>query len=81
MSLSKRQEAYLTKIVDLVGKVRAEAEKAARASKLKKRPRRTSAEAQKLRKSILAELGRGVSAAALAEKHGVSLPYIYMMKR
>ena len=35
----------------------------------------------KMRHDILAARAKGVSAARLAEKHGVSTAYIYMVKR
>jgi len=46
----------------------------------KVRRRRSSAEAEKMRADILSKRAKGVSAAALAEKYGVSTAYIYMIK-
>ena len=45
-----------------------------------KRRRRSAAEAEKMRADILAKRSKGVSAAKLAEKYGVSTAYIYMIK-
>lgn len=80
MSLSKRQDAYLNKISELVEKVRAEAGRA-NSAKGKTRVRRTREDAEKMRKAILTARAKGVSAAALAEKYGVSTAYIYMIKK
>lgn len=80
MSMSKRQDAYLNKIVMLVEKVRAEAAKANGSAKRKTRTRRTAADAAKIRKDILSARAKGVAATKLAEKYGVSTAYIYMIK-
>lgn len=80
MSLSKRQDAYLKKIVGLVEKVRAEAEKASNLN-VKVRTRRSRRDTEKMRKAVLAARAKGVSAAELAEKYGVSTAYIYMIKK
>ena len=44
-----------------------------------KRKRRTGAELAKFRQMLKAERTKGVSAAALAKKHKVSLAYIYQL--
>lgn len=78
MSLSARQQKQLDQIVKLVEKVRASA--SADTAGRSVRSRRTSAEAEKMKKDILAARAKGVSAAKLAEKYGVSVAYIYMIK-
>jgi hypothetical protein len=90
MSLTKRQLNKLHKIIDMAQEVIASSakESAAAARVLsgkggrsgKVRRRRSSADAQKMRADILAKRAKGVSAASLAEKYGVSTAYIYMMK-
>lgn len=78
MSLSKRQIAYLNKIVGTAQKMLATAHLDDKAGP--KRRRRSSAEADKMRADILAKRAKGVSAVKLAEKYGVSTAYIYMIK-
>jgi Mor family transcriptional regulator len=78
MSLSARQQQQLDQIIKLVEKVRASASTDTAGRRV--RLRRSSAEAEKMRKEILAARAKGVSAAKLAEKYGVSLAYIYMIK-
>jgi hypothetical protein len=80
MSLTKRQEKMLNQIVTLVEKFRAEAAKQKVNGGRSGRLRRTAAQAEKMRKEILAARAKGVSAAKLAEKYGVSNAYIYMIK-
>lgn len=80
MSLSVRQEKQLDQVVKLVQKFREEAAKAPGSKGKGGRKRRTSAETEKMRKDILAARAKGVSAAKLAEKYGVSSAYIYMIK-
>ena len=80
MFLSARQQKQLDQIIKLVEKVRAEAERHPTRSDGASRRRRSSAEAEKMRKDILAARAKGVSAAKLAEKYGVSAAYIYMIK-
>ena len=92
MSLTKRQVNKLNKIVEMAQQLLATANggaskrvpaknaKAARGRKAKVRQRRSSAEAAKMRADILAKRAKGVSAASLAEKYGVSTAYIYMIK-
>lgn len=77
MALTKRQDQMLNQIVTLVEKFRVEATKQ---SAKGGRVRRTAAEAEKMRKEILAARAKGVSPAKLAEKFGVSSAYIYMIK-
>jgi IS5 family transposase len=82
MALSKRQIAYLNKIISTAQKFLATAEqeekKAAKSGT--RRRRRSGAEAEKMRADILAKRAKGVPAAKLAEKYGVSTAYIYMIK-
>jgi DNA invertase Pin-like site-specific DNA recombinase len=80
MPLTKRQEKMLSKIVTLVEKFRAEAAKQPAKGNVGGRVRRTAAQAERMRKEILAARAKGVSAAKLAEKYGVSNAYIYMIK-
>ena len=82
MALSKRQTAYLNKIISTAQKFLATAEqeekKAGKGGS--KRHRRSGDEAEKMRADILAKRKKGVPAAKLAEKYGVSTAYIYMIK-
>lgn len=86
MSLSKRQIAYLNKIVSTAQKMLATADldkgssKSASSRVGSKRRRRSGAEAEKMRADILAKRSKGVPATKLAEKYGVSTAYIYMIK-
>lgn len=89
MSLTKRQIGKLTKIVAMAQSLLATADegssKAASGKQGKRgnasvRKRRSSADAEKMRADILAKRAKGVSAAALAKKYGVSTAYIYMIK-
>jgi hypothetical protein len=91
MSLSKRQIAYLNKIVATAQKMLATAElesrkqeKSARGNSGKKtagkRRRRSGVQVEKMRADILAKRAKGVAATKLAEKYGVSTAYIYMIK-
>jgi len=77
MPLTKRQDQMLNQIVTLVEKFCVEAAKQPAKGG---RVRRTAAEAEKMRKDILAARAKGVSAAKLAEKFGVSSAYIYMIR-
>lgn len=82
MALSKRQVAYLNKIISTAQKFLATAEqeeKKAGKSGAKRR-RRSGVEAEKMRADILAKRAKGVPAIRLAEKYGVSTAYIYMIK-
>jgi hypothetical protein len=83
MALSKRQIAYLNKIISSAQKILDTAhleDSRAGARSGPTRRRRSSAEAEKMRSDILAKRAKGVSAAKLAEKYGVSTAYIYMIK-
>ena len=84
MSLSKRQVAYLNKIIATAQKMLAtahlEAAKAGTRSGGPTRRRRSGVEAEKMRADILAKRAKGVPATKLAEKYGVSTAYIYMIK-
>ena len=83
MPLSKKQIAYLNKIIVTAQKVLDTAEREdSRAGHHNgvKRSRRSSAEAEKMRADILAKRSKGVPAIKLAEKYGVSTAYIYMIK-
>lgn len=89
MSLTKRQIGKLNKIVAMAqslldsaneGSSRASSGSAAKRSGTAVRRRRSSADAEKMRADILAKRAKGVSAASLAKKYGVSTAYIYMIK-
>lgn len=80
MSLTPRQQKQLDQIVKLVEKFRAEAEKQPSKRGNGARMRRTGAEAEKMKKDILAARAKGVSVAKLASKYGVSTAYVYMIK-
>lgn len=82
MSLSRRQIAYLNRIIITAQKMLATAhlEGNGAGARGPRRRRRSAAEAEKMRADILAKRAKGVSAAKLAEKYGVSTAYIYMIK-
>jgi hypothetical protein len=80
MSLTASQEKLLNTIAELVEKFRAEATKKPAKKANGVRRRRTGAQAEKMRSDILAARAKGVSAAKLADKYGVSTAYIYMIK-
>ncbi len=80
MSLSKRQIAYLNKIISTAQKMLDTAHLEEKRQGAGKRRRRSSMEAEKMRADILAKRAKGVPAAKLAEKYGVSTAYIYMIK-
>jgi hypothetical protein len=89
MSLTKRQIGKLNKIVDMAQSLldsdRQSSPKAASSNYSKRssgpgRKRRSSADAEKMRADILAKRAKGVSAAVLAKKYGVSTAYVYMIK-
>lgn len=81
MALSKRQIAYLNKIIATAQKMLDTAHlEESRAGSGPKRRRRSAAEAEKMRADILAKRAKGVAATKLAEKYGVSTAYIYMIK-
>ncbi len=82
MALSKRQIAYLNRIITTAQKMldTAHLEDNRSASGAPKRRRRSAVEAEKMRADILAKRAKGVPATKLAEKYGVSTAYIYMIK-
>lgn len=84
MPLSKRQVAYLNKIISTAQKMLATAHLEDSRSLSRnggaKRHRRSAVEAEKMRADILAKRAKGMSAVKLAEKYGVSTAYIYMIK-
>lgn len=80
MAFSKRQIAYLNKIITTAQKMLDTADLEKSTGNGKVRRRRSSAEAEKMRADILAKRAKGVPAAKLAEKYGVSTAYIYMIK-
>ncbi len=89
MSLTKRQIGKLNKIVAMAQSLLDSAEdgapKAASGASAKRgsasgRKRRSSADAEKMRADILAKRAKGVPAAQLAKKYGVSTAYVYMIK-
>ena len=94
MTLTKRQISKLNKaqafIQDVLDRA-ALAEKTGSRTKARSGParsgtkpgasRRTAAQAAKMRADILARRAKGVPAAKLAGKYGVSTAYIYMIKK
>ena len=93
MTLTKRQVSKLNKVLAMVQEILNQAnneQKVAIRTKSRKRTaragskprtiRQTPAQAAKMRADILAKRAKGVSAAALAQKYGVSTAYIYMIK-
>ncbi|MFO1033793.1 MAG: hypothetical protein U1E15_06880 [Hyphomicrobiales bacterium] len=85
MTLSTRQNKRLALIVENLALFLAEAQRenskaSASATPKKTRIRRNAEDAVKLRKQIKAERAKGVPAAELAKKFGVSVAYIYMAK-
>lgn len=93
MTLTKRQVSKLNKVLAMVQEILNQAnneQKAAIKTKSRKKTtragskprmtRRTPAQAAKMRADILAKRAKGVSAASLAQKYGVSTAYIYMIK-
>jgi len=85
MTLSKRQVTKLHKIIDMAEQLLAtaneplpEGRSASRSASIRRR--RSGAEAEKMRADVLAKRAKGVPAATLAEKYGVSTAYIYMIK-
>jgi Mor family transcriptional regulator len=81
MSLIRDRIKMLNEIVQLVGKIRAEARRHSVKGARSGRQRRTGAEAEKMRREVLIARAEGMSAAKLAEKYGVSSSYIYMIKK
>lgn len=79
MALSRRQIAYLNRIIVTAQKMLDTASLEESRSG-PRRLRRSSAEADKMRADVLAKRAKGVPAAKLAEKYGVSTAYIYMIK-
>jgi hypothetical protein len=83
MALSKRQIAYLNRIIATAQKMLDTAHLEDSRSGMNggaRRRRRSAEEAEKMRSDILSKRAKGVSAAKLAEKYGVSTAYIYMIK-
>jgi hypothetical protein len=89
MSLTKRQIGKLNKIVDMAqsllegarqGLPKAASSISGKRSSGRSRKRRSSADAEKMRSDILAKRAKGISAAVLAKKYGVSTAYVYMIK-
>ena len=81
MALSKRQIAYLNKIITTAQKMLDTAHlEDSRSGGGPKRRRRSAVEAEKMRADILAKRAKGVPATKLAERYGVSTAYIYMIK-
>ena len=89
MLLTKRQISKLNKVNAMLQQVLRDAERAQQqAAKngmsnngaFAGNGRRSAIEAQKMREDVLAKRAKGVSAASLADKYGVSTAYIYMIK-
>jgi hypothetical protein len=81
MSLTPRQEKQLDQIVILIRKFQSEVSAVSTKKRKGVRKRRTGSELEKMRKEIIAARTKGGSAAKLAEKYGVSIPYIYMITK
>ena len=94
MTLTKRQISKLNRALEFIQDVldrAALAEKTGSRTKARKGParsgikpgasRRTAVQAAKMRADILARRAKGVPAATLAGKYGVSTAYIYMIKK
>lgn len=85
--MTKRQLARLRKIVAMAQELLRQGEAnptlpaTARRGGASGRTRRTAADAVKMRADVLAKRKKGVPAAELAEKYGVSTAYIYMIKK
>ena len=81
MSLSPKQINNLNKIIATAQKMLAVAEQEEKAGNGKsKRLRHSSADVDKMKAQIRAARAKGVAATKLAEKYGVSIAYIYMIK-
>ena len=89
MSLTKRQIGKLNKIAAMAqslldsadeGPSRAASGNSAKRGVSPGRKRRSSGDAEKMRADILAKRAKGVPAAQLAKKYGVSTAYVYMIK-
>lgn len=90
MLLTRRQISKLSKAYALLRQVLREAEHEYRRSTKSEAlakdsdggtSRRSAIAAKKMRDDVLAKRARGVSAASLADKYGVSTAYIYMIKK
>lgn len=84
MTLNERQLTQLNKAIsivqDILASAKSDAKLSSRRQKSKtRRIRRSAADAAKLKKEVLAARKKGISAAALAQKYGVSTAYIYMI--
>ncbi len=80
MSLSRQQAHRLNTIIATARKMLALAETEPAGRDAPNRRRRSSADAEKMKAQIRAARAKGVPAAKLAEKYGVSTAYIYMIK-
>lgn len=78
MALTFAEQCLLAKIASLVDAIREEDRRVTAAAPRKPR-RRSSADVQKFRKLVRDERAAGASARELASRHGVTLPYIYMI--
>ena len=89
MLLTKRQISKLNKVNAMLQQVLRDAERAQQQAAKNGMSangidagngRRSAIEAKKMREDVLAKRAKGVSAASLADKYGVSTAYIYMIK-
>lgn len=78
MPLNKRQDQQLQTIIALIEDLRRESARAPTGGTGPRR-RRSATDAQRMREEILAARAKGVPAAKLAMKYGVSKAYIYMI--
>ena len=80
MSLNKHDISKLRRIIALAGTLITKSQTASTTkSKKKTRLRRSGKELVQFRKMLKAERKKGVSVAALARKHKISLAYIYTL--
>jgi hypothetical protein len=81
VSLTKQQIGNIRKIVSLAEKLLTNgSSQKSSSSKTGKRIRRSGVELVRFRKMLKAERKKGIPAAELARKHGVSSVYIYTLK-
>lgn len=82
MSLSRTQIGRLNRIILTAQKVleTAQHEDNSFRNGMQRRRRRSASDAARMREDVLAKRSKGISAAKLAEKYGVTTAYIYMIK-
>jgi|688.fasta_scaffold1348937_1 hypothetical protein len=82
MSLSKTQIGRLNRIIVIAQKILETAQHEGNSyhNGVPRRRRRSAEDAAKMRQDILAKRAKGIPAAKLAEKYGVTTAYVYMIK-